>query len=309
MNAKQLYQKTMPFNMAKLALGGATVLLSAILLAICMGLGWLFGGGGMGVMFIIWLIGTGAIQFALMHYIGYLVKAGHIAVIAEAMTTKRIPANQVAYGKNVVKKRFATSNVYFAVDKLVTGAVRQIQHVVDRTANAFDFIPGMSAVSGVVKLFIGIALGYIDECCLGYTFLQKDQNAFKSAADGVVIYAQNWKTLLKDGGKTTLKVILLSAAAALAIFVPIGLLFKLFGWSPLLAFLFSCLIAWVVKFAFLDSYIMIQMMASYLKVAPNTQITYDLYEKLSGISGKFKELIQKGVGRRNARNVEEPVAE
>ena len=33
--------------MAKLALGGATVLLSVILFAILMGIGWLFGDGGM----------------------------------------------------------------------------------------------------------------------------------------------------------------------------------------------------------------------------------------------------------------------
>lgn len=294
----------MPFNIAKLALGGATLLLSAILLAICMGLGWLFGGGGMGVMLILWIIGTGAIQFFLMHYIGYLVKAGHIAVIAEATATRRIPANQVAYGKAVVKKRFATSNIYFAVDKLVAGAVRQIQHTVDATANIFSFIPGMKSVAGIANLFVGIFLGYIDECCLGYTFLQKKQNAYQSAADGVVIYAQNWKVLLKDGGKTTLKVVLLSIVAVLAIFVPIGLLLKLFGWSSFLAFLFALMITWVIKFAFLDSYIMIQMMTSYLKAAQDTQITYDLYGKLCGISGKFKELFRKGGGSRSGGTAE-----
>jgi hypothetical protein len=297
--AKQLFKGTMPFNIAKLALGGATLLLSAILLAICMGLGWLFGGGGMGVMLILWIIGTGVIQFFLTHYIGYLVKAGQIAVIAEATVTGRIPPNQVAYGKEIVKKRFATSNVYFAVDKLVGGAVRQIQRTVDATASMFSFIPGMKSVAGIANLFVGIFLGYIDECCLGYTFLQKKQNAYKSAADGVVIYAQNWKALIKDGGKTTLKVVLLSIAAVLAVFLPIGLLFKLFGWSSFLAFLFAIMITWVIKFAFLDSYIMIQMMASYLKVAQETQITYDLYGKLCGVSGKFKELFRKGGGNRN----------
>ena len=39
MKAGQVFRKTMPFCWAKLLLGGATVLISAILLAILMGLG------------------------------------------------------------------------------------------------------------------------------------------------------------------------------------------------------------------------------------------------------------------------------
>ena len=35
-------------------------------------------------------------------------------------------------------------------------------------------------------------------------------------------------------------------------------------------------------------------MAGYMEVAPTTQITFDLYGKLCGISGKFKELFNKG---------------
>ena len=80
----------------------------------------------------------------------------------------------------------------------------------------------------------------------------------------------------------------------LVIFIPVGLLFKIFKWSGFAAFLLALLIAWVVKFAFLDSYIMCQMMVSYMQVAPNTVITFDLYSKLCGISSKFKELFQKG---------------
>lgn len=294
MTVKSIFQKTMPFNMAKLALGAATVVLSVILFAILMGIGWLFGEGAMGFSFLIWIAGTGFIRFAIMHYMGYLVKAGHIAVIAEAVTTGQIPANQVEYGKRMVTERFATSNIYFAVDKLISGAVKQIQRAIEKMGNALDFIPGMSAVTGLAKFFVDISLGYIDECCLGYTFYMKDQNAFKSAADGVVIYAQNWKALLKNAAKTMVKVVGLLIVMVLIVFIPVGLLFKLLHWSGLVAFLLACLIAWVMKFAFIDSYIMIEMMVTYMQVAPSTEITFDLYSKLSGFSRSFKELFQKG---------------
>ncbi len=294
MTSKQLFSKTMPFVWTKLALGGVTVLISAILLAILMGLGWLFGDGGMAVTFCIWVGATGVVRFVLMHYFGYLIKAGHIAVVAEACLTGQVPADQINYGKAAVTQRFATSNLYFAVDKLVTGAVKQIQKGIGKVGNALDFLPGMEAVTGAAQFFVSIALGYIDECCLGWTFYSKQQSAFKSAADGVVIYAQNWKTLLKDAASTMLKVVIGVVILTLVIFVPIGLLFKLLKWSGLFAFLLACLVAWVVKFAVMDSYIMIRMMASYMSVAPRTVITFDLYSKLSGISGDFKELYNKG---------------
>ncbi|MBE6898730.1 MAG: zinc ribbon domain-containing protein [Ruminococcaceae bacterium] len=293
MNSKQLFSKTMPFVWVKLALGGATVLISAILLAIFMGLGWLFGETAMVIMFVLWISATGVVRFAIMHYAGYLVKAGHIAVIAEAFATGQIPADQVEYGKAVVTQRFVSSNIYFAVDELVTGAVKEIQKGIGKVGNALDFIPGIEAVAGLAQFFVSISLGYIDECCLGWTFLKKEQDTFKSAADGVVIYAQNWKVLLKDAAKTMLKTLLLTMVLALIIFVPIGLVFKILKWSGLAAFLLACLIAWVVKFAVMDSYIMIEMMSSYLTLAPATVITFDLYSKLAGISSKFKELWNK----------------
>ncbi len=294
MKAGELFRKTFGFVTAKLLLGGATVLISVVLLAILMGLGWLFGEGGMAICLIIWIALTGAVRFAIMHYFGYLVKAGHIAVLAEAVTTGKVPDNQVNYGKEKVKERFSTANVYFAVDKLVTGAVKQIQGGIQKLGNTMDFIPGMQAVTNAAKFFVDLSLGYIDECCLGYTFYKKEQGAYQSACDGVVIYAQNIKELLKNAAKTMLRVILLMVVIVLAVFIPIGLLFKLLSWSPLIAFLLALFVAWVIKFAFMDSYILCQTMASYMAVAPNTRIAFDLYGQLSGISSSFKKLYDEG---------------
>ncbi len=294
MTAREIFTKTMPFSIAKLVLGLVTVGASLILFLILMGIGLLFGEEVGAIMLIIWVGATGAIRFFLMHYIGYLVKAGHVAVIATAVTTGQIPANQVEVGKQMVKDRFVESNVYFAVDKLVSGAVKQLQNVLQKAGNALDFIPGMSAVVGVGQFFIEISLGYIDECCLGYTFYKKEQGAFKSAADGVVIYAQNWKVLLKNAAKTMLLVILAMVVVVIVVFLALGLLFKALGWNGLVAFLLACLIAWTLKFAFMDSYILVKTMKAYMEVAPSTEITFDLYGKLCGISAKFKELFQKG---------------
>ncbi len=301
MDTKRLFSGTMPFMLAKLALGGIMVVLSGIALALLMWIGSLFGEVGLVVGFILWLGSLRAINFAIMHYAGYLVKAGHIAVIAEACKRGKLPKDQVKYGAKRVKERFLTANIYFAVDKLVSGAVQQIHKKIDRAGSKLNFIPGMEYIEGIAKFFVTISLGYIDECCLGWTFYNRQQGAFRTAADGVVIYAQNWKALLKNAALTMLKTLLILALIALAVFIPVGLLFKALNWSPLVAFALACLIAWAVKFAFIDSYIMIQMMGTYMNVAPQTRLAFDLYGTFCNMSASFKELYEKGRQERSSR--------
>jgi hypothetical protein len=295
MKAGEIYSKTMPFVWAKLLLGLITVAASAVLFAILFGLGVLMNSSGATVVLVvIWLGATGVIRFVIMQYFGYLVKAGHIAVVTEAVTTGRIPDNQVEYGKQCVKERFATSSVYFGIDKLIGGAVKQIQRVIGKVGDFFSFIPGVKSIAGLAQFFVEISLGYIDECCLGYTFYKNEQGAFKSAADGVVIYAQNWKKLLGSAAKTMAMVVLGLLGITLGLFVILGLLFRVFNWSGWIAFIIALLLAFAIKSAFIDSFILVRTMVAYMEVAPSTVITFDLYDKLCGMSSKFRELWNKG---------------
>jgi hypothetical protein len=287
----------MPFVWAKLLLGVITVVASAVVLAILFGIAWLFKSEGVYfVMFLIWLALTGVIRLIINHYIGFLVKAGHIAVITEAVTTGSVPENQVAYGKEAVKERFATANVFFVLDKLVAGAVKQVQNVVGKVTNTVSSlpIPGMKSVSSLANFYISISLGYIDECCLGFTFYKKKQSAFKSAADGVVIFSQNIKTLLAGAAKTMLIIVVGLVAMTLVLFLIFGMLFRMLSLPGWIGFLIAVFIAAIIKYAFIDSIILIRTMVTYMGVAPATELKFDLYEKLCKVSSKFRELFNKG---------------
>ncbi len=276
MTAKEVFSKTLQFGWIKLGLGLLNILIAVVLFAIMMGIAVLFDSGGVGaIMFIIWLSLIGIVNFFLNHYIGYLVKAGHVAVITIAFQTGQVPANPFETGKTMVKERFGTSNVYFALDKLVAGSVKQLQRTLGRiTDGLLGALPGADGVKSLMNMFLDISLGYVDECCLGYTFAHPEQNAYKLAADGVVILS--------------------FVAVTLVAFVLFGGLFRLFGWSGFMAFIISLLFAYTVKYAFIDSWILVKMMSSYMQVAPTTQITFDLYDKLCNLSKKFKELFNKG---------------
>lgn len=293
MKTKDVYLKTMKFVWLKLAFGAAVFAASLVLLGIFLLIGRLFGGSAMAVFICLWLVFTGGIYRFGMHYVSYMLKAGHVAVIAETVTSGQLPANQFAYGKQAVTERFATSNVYFVIDNLVSGAVKQLQKVVGKIGGALNMIPGMDSMTNILQTFIGIALGYVDECCLGYCFIKKEEGAFKASCDGVVIYFQNAKKLLKDAAVTTLIVVTATFLAWIVPFLVLSGIFKIFGGSVAIAAFLSIFVAVAIKLAFIDSYMMVKMMVSYMEVAPSTEITYDLYDKLCGFSAKFKSLFQK----------------
>lgn len=293
MKAKDIYWKTMKFTWLKLAVGAVLTVAVILLFALFVGIGAFFGGAGMYIGYILWLITSYGTYRFLMMYAGYMVKAAHVAVISTAVTTGEIPDDMFNAGKEMVKERFVTANAYFAIDKLVSGAVKQLQNTVGRVGNIFSNIPGVSDAVNILQLFIGIALGYIDECCLGYTFINKEQNAFKSACDGVCIYFQNAKHLLKNAAIITLVVVISTFFAWVIPFAVVGGLFTALHWSRFAAFILAVIIAIVIKTAFIDSWMMVKMMVSYMEVAPSTEITFDLYDKLCKISSKFKSMFKK----------------
>lgn len=298
MKANEVFQKTIKFVWMKLALGGCAIAFSIVLGLILLGVSALDQNGVVGVYaLMIWFCLSVAAVGISQYYVGYLLKAGHIAVVTSLVTTGRLPENPFEYGIGMVKKKFATAAAYFAVDRLVSGAVKQINGGLDIVGNILGKIPGMDSVVSFAKSFVNIALGNVDECCLAYTFYHEEQSSFKSAADGVVIYFQNWKVVLKDALKTAFVTFIISIIAGLLLFlVTMGAL-SILGMPGLgvffVAIMLTMLIVLIVKSAVMDSYTMVCMVCSYMQVAPSTEITFDLYDKLCNLSSKFRNLFQR----------------
>lgn len=295
MNTKQIYFGTLKFVWMKLGLGIATILASITLLAFCTSLVILTRSSAASfVLSIVWVAGTVVLNQVITHYFGYLVKAGHIAIVAEAIKHGTLPEQQFKVARQLVQERFVTANVYFVIDRMVSGAVKQLQKRLGQFDTLFGGIPGVSIIVTFAKVFVSISLNYVDECCLGYTFYMNNQNVYKSAADGVVIYFQNWKKLLKHAAVLSLFIIGAVFVSWLLILTVFGGVFTMFHWSGMIAGLFSLIIAMIIKSAFIDSYIMVSTMISFLQAAPETEISFDLYDKLCTLSGQFKKLFEKG---------------
>ncbi len=293
MTSRQLLIKTYPFLVAKLLLGGLMIAVSAILLMTMLFIGWLFSEVMMAVMFALWIASLKFIYVLLMRFGGYFIKAGHIAVIAEVLKTNQIPEHQLSFGKKAVQQRFIVSGSYFVLDELISSAVGQIYKKTDKLFGKLDFIPGVSIAAQIVHCFLRVYLGYIDECCLGWTFVNQSESPFKSAADGVVIYAQNWKKLTEHAATVLGKAFFLILISTLFIFFPAGLLFKLLKLSGLAAFFLALLLTISFKTSVIDSWILIETMEIFMNRGASTALDTDLYASLSKISSSFKALLEK----------------
>lgn len=299
MKAFDIFKKTMTFVWIRLGVNLAVSVGVILWTIIWLAIAGAVDNGFMLLLTLIAIASSGKIVGLIQQYIGYMIKSAQIAVIAETFRTGSVPNNMIAFGKERVKTKFAQANVYILLDKLVSGSVRQINKIVNSTVGWIEkIIPQAKVITKIIQKFTTLTLTYVDECCLCYAFMKDDQSAFKSAADGVVIYFQNWKSLLKSSAKGTgialaaeLAVGVIAYLIAMAV---VGLFDATLGW--LIALVAALCVIFSLRDALLGSYMMIYTMENFNKEVQTDNISVDLYGKLCGMSEKFKELFEKGGG-------------
>lgn len=238
---------------------------------------------------------TAGVLYFLREYILYIVKAGHIAVLTELIGGNSIPdgRGQIEYASTVVKERFAEASVLFAIDQLVRGVIGAIMGIVQGIASILP-IPGLQNVMGIVKAFLRIAVGLIDEVILAYSIRTRSTNPWASAQTALVLYGQNYKTMLKNAAWLTVFtyglaflvfLVMLAPAAAVAYLIP-G------GWSAG-GFVFALIFAWAVKAAVIEPFAIAAMLQVYFKAIEGQVPDPEWASRIEGASNKFRKLGEK----------------
>lgn len=313
MSIMKLFSKTLPFFIARMIVYGIFGLAAFIFLGLMIGVGFLvvkMFGESSGAFLIVMLLAFGVIYGGLRfveRYVLYIVKIGHVAVITELLRIGKIPEGkgQVAYGKEQVTKNFGTTNVAFVLDSMVHAAVRQIQRWVMRVGDMFSFIPGSQNIIGLINAIMSVALNYIDEAIVSYIFVRKSEGrgetVWKSAADGVVLYAQSWKGILKTAVGSVVFIYIFNIIFFLMFAFPLMFVSRLLtANTPDAGFLFGALaliaayvMTTVLKRTLIDPLVTMAMIRSYQMGIRNMEPSMDLHQKLQGVSGKFKNLVTK----------------
>ena len=295
--------RTLPFVLLRLAIYFGAALAYVLVTGTGAGIGWGIGGFGDGDFqagATLWggVVGFGlvaAVMYLAREYILYIVKAGHIAVLIKLLDGEPMPEgrSQITYAREEVTKRFAQASVLFGVDQLVKGVLRAITGLV-RGIVSFLPIPGARQLVSILQAFLRIAVGFIDEVILAYAIRTKSENAWESARTGLVLYAQNYKPMLKNAAWLALFVYGLSFVVFLVMLAPAALAVYLIpgAWSAG-GIVFALIFAWAVKAALLEPFAITCMMDVYFRTIAG-QVPDPAWEaKLESLSGKFGKLTEK----------------
>lgn len=240
----------------------------------------------------------GVVMYWAREYILYIVKAGHIAVLIELIDGKPMPQgrSQISHATAVVKERFPQASVLFAVDQLIKGVVRAISGLV-RGALTILPIPGAQQLSGILSAFLRVAVGFVDEVILAYAIRTKSDNAWMSAKEALVLYGQNYKTMLKNAAWLAIIVYGLGIVVFVVMLAPAALVVYLMpgAWAAG-GVVFALLFAWSVKAALLEPFAITCMMQVYFKTIEGQQPNPEWEAKLEQMSGKFRKLKDRAFG-------------
>jgi hypothetical protein len=228
-------------------------------------------------------------------YLLYLVKAGHIAVLVKLMDGEQLPTGkgQIAYAQGVVRERFAEASSLFLMDQIVKGVLRAVNGMLMTIAFLLP-IPGLDGLMRLVRRVLTLSLTYVDEIILAYNLRTHSDNPWASSKDALILYAQNYKGMLKNA----LFLMLIQYGLALVIFLvivgPVAALASLLSqglaaWSVVIAIVF----AWSFKAALLEPFAIAALMQAYFKIIEGQKPNPDWDEKLTGLSARFRELKDK----------------
>lgn len=305
-----LMSRTMPFIVLRIAVYFGIAAAYVIVTGTGAGIGWGVGALGddsfrTGSIFWGGAIGfgvTAGVIYLAREYILYIVKAGHIAVLVELLDGRELPngQSQVQYATDVVKNRFGEASVLFGIDQLVKGVLRVVTGLVQGIAS-FLPIPGVQQTTGLLRAFLNIAVGFVDEVILAYAIRTGASNPWQSARTALVLYGQNYKPMLKNAAWLTVIVyglsflvflLMLAPAAALVWFIP-G------AWSAG-GFVFALIFAWAVKAALIEPFAITCMMDVYFRTIEGQQPNPEWDARLSSVSKQFNEIKNKASGWRGS---------
>jgi uncharacterized membrane protein len=298
-----LMARTSPFILFRLAvyvgIAIAYVVTTGVGAGLGFGVGSFWGGDGQ-ASGAIWggIFGfglTAAVLYFLREYILYVVKAGHIAVLVELIDGREVPdgQGQIEYATTVVKSRFAETSVLFAIDQLVKGVLRAVVGIAQGIATLLP-IPGLQQLTGLIRAFLNIAVGFVDEVILAYAIRTNSTNPWQSAQSALVLYAQNYKPMLKNAAWLVIITYGLSALVFLVMLIPAGIVVGLFqnGWGAATV-VFALVFAWAIKAAILEPFAICCMMQAYFRTIAGQTPNPEWDARLGSVSRKFQEIKDK----------------
>jgi hypothetical protein len=136
----------------------------------------------------------------ITRFISYALKAGQIAMMTRGVAEGELPDDVIKEGKKVVKERFATVAVFFAITGVIRGIFNQIGRGITKLGESIGGDTG-GAIGGAVSSVKQTIINYLCDCCLGWVFYRKEVKPARAACEGAVLFFKHGKTFAKNMGR------------------------------------------------------------------------------------------------------------
>ncbi len=235
---------------------------------------------------------TAGVIFFLRDYVLYIVKAGHIAVMVALMRGAEVPGGrgQIDHARAMVAERFGTASALFGLDLVIKGVVGAITGLIQGLMAILP-IPGLDKIMGVVRAYLRLSVGLVDEVILGHLIDTKAENPWKGAQEGLVLYGQNARVMMVNAAWLTAIVWLVSVGVFVAMLAPAtAVVYLMPGNMTAAGFAFAFVFAWAVKAALIEPFAIACLLQVFFKVTAGQVPNPEWEAKLARASDKFRGL-------------------
>ncbi|GBE43589.1 hypothetical protein BMS3Bbin10_01669 [bacterium BMS3Bbin10] len=239
--------------------------------------------------------GVSGLLYLGREYILYLVKAGHIAVLVLVHDGREMPGGrgQIDYASGMVKQKFAEASLLFALDQIIKGVLRTITGILNTVATILP-IPGLNGLARLISAILRMSVTYVDEIILAHNFHVRSDNPWETSRQALVLYAQNYKVMIKNAAWLWLLMWALTFVIFFVLLGPVVALIALFpGDIGFLSIAVAFILAWSLKAALLEPVAIYALMQVYFATIEGQVPDREWELRLEQASDKFRQLRQR----------------
>lgn len=292
--------KTFPYLVYRALVYGAccaAVALGVLFLAL---IGKVFGGTAALILFVLAMLGGGFGARLLREYVLYVLKAGHVALIAELATNGKLPdgVSQTAWARGRVVALFKEISALALVDQLVKGVIQTVNRTIFRVMDVLP-LPGLDGAKNLAGRIVDASLTYVDESILAHAFRTRSDDVFGAAKQGLVLYCMAWRGLLKNAVALTLLGYALTVATAVLFLLPLGVVAWTlppdWAFTKLGAFLLALFLGFSVKWVLWDPIACASTVLTFFAETEGVEPDRAWEERLATASEAFRDLQQRAL--------------
>jgi hypothetical protein len=219
----------------------------------------------------------------------HAVDAGVIALMVDWLDRRRLPIglHQIGYARTRIAQRFGSRSELGALDRLVRGVAARV--------------PTMSEDCGVVLSVPGLARpmtgGLVEAGVLAHAYATRPENAWEAAHDGLVLFAQNARTVLEAASWINVAGWLATLSVFLFLLPPISGLAPLWPVAGHMSILvLAGLGAWAVRAALIVPVMVASFIQVFRQITAHQDPSHEWQGRLTQVCDRFRQLGDRAIG-------------